>query len=455
MKTDSFQKKYPLDNSGMVYLATCSRRYSNTFRLSLTLDCPVRPEFLQQAFEAAAPAFPMVAAGIRKGVLQYSLVPAGRLPEVRLDRQLLACMTPEEIRSCALRVLYGGHCIAVEIFHSLTDGYGGMQFLTALTEKYLELFCGSGSRKQADPRPFSPWREATAWENSYAVYAGRRMGWYNGKPSYLLPGKDDRDRTIHITTAVFPARKLLETAHSFRTKLTPFLVALFSEAVMDVQRERSSGKISEKPVQIMIPADLRKRYASRSLRNFSLYAYSRISGGDAALPFGSLAQLVSRQIDAQLSDSRLRSLMATNVSLEKLSRFVPLAVKCAGIRLGFHLYGEKNSALTVSNLGSADLPEALRPHVRRMDAVLTPRILSPYNCGVITCGNFLYLNITRRCREPSLERHFFRRISAMGCAPEIEIDGKPADLEKFLRNGRAPAGIFPSSSCTLLGNVIP
>ena len=72
----------------------------------------------------------MIAAGIRRGIRQYEVVPAQTPPKAQPERACLACMTDEMVRLCAMRVLYQGRKLSVEIFHALTDGYGGFTFLT-------------------------------------------------------------------------------------------------------------------------------------------------------------------------------------------------------------------------------------------------------------------------------------------------------------------------------------
>lgn len=47
-------------------------------------------------------------------------------------------MSNQEMRRCALRVIVYENRIAVEFFHSLTDGTGALIFLKTLTAEYLE-----------------------------------------------------------------------------------------------------------------------------------------------------------------------------------------------------------------------------------------------------------------------------------------------------------------------------
>lgn len=127
-------------------------------------------------------------AGIQNGVFRHWVVPAETLPEIQLDDSPLTYMQPEQIRNCAMRVLYRGTRIAVEFFHSLTDGYGGFQFLRTLLAKYLELAHGVVCASDAELLlPNTP-VEAAEIEDSYTAYAGKEKAKHNHVQSYQIAG---------------------------------------------------------------------------------------------------------------------------------------------------------------------------------------------------------------------------------------------------------------------------
>ena len=153
------------------------------FRLSATLTDDVSPVVLQRALERTAPRFPLIAAGIRRGNCQYAVVPSNPPPQVAADRECLACMPAEMIRRCAMRVLYRDRKISVEIFHSLTDGFGGLSFLTALLTEYAALAYGipdsGGGRNTAAVETLA---------DDYITYAGRRTVSFPHSRVYRIPG---------------------------------------------------------------------------------------------------------------------------------------------------------------------------------------------------------------------------------------------------------------------------
>ena len=121
----------------------------------------------------------------------------------------------------------------------------------------------------------------------------------------------------------------------------------------------------------------------------------------------------------------MSSKIATNVGSEKLMavRVMPLFIKNFVMKMVFNSVGEKKSCLSLSNLGAVDLPEAMKPFVSRMDFILGVQATAPHNCGVLSYGDTLYINMIRNIREPELENHFYRVLRDLGLSVQAESNG--------------------------------
>ena len=129
-----------LDNAAKIFPAVKRRDWSNVFRLSATLTQPIDPLLLQEAVRLVAPRFPSMLVSLHRGLFWYYLEQVPEPPRVRPDSSCpLVHMTSRELETCALRVLYFRNRIAVEFFHSITDGNGGLVFLKTLTAAYVSL----------------------------------------------------------------------------------------------------------------------------------------------------------------------------------------------------------------------------------------------------------------------------------------------------------------------------
>ena len=128
-----------LDNAAKIYPAARRKNWSNLFRQSVSLSENVDVQVLQSALDVTVKRFPSIAARLRKGAFWYYLQQVESAPQISEEHSYpLVFMNREEMRKCAFRVIAYENRIAVEYFHSLTDGNGALVFLKSLTAEYLE-----------------------------------------------------------------------------------------------------------------------------------------------------------------------------------------------------------------------------------------------------------------------------------------------------------------------------
>lgn len=334
----------------------------------------------------------------------------------RPEKELLSYMPEEVIRTCAMRVFYTEKTISAEFFHSLTDGHGGMVFVLALLTKYLFL-SGRLSAEEARrcwPLFGIPAERQTA--DDYLTYAGRKTAPMNRRQTYCLPGDPSGSQRIYGITGSYDLKEMLELSHRFHVSLTVLLTAIMMQSIVEMQTENRERREYE-PVQIMVPVDLRKRFPSSSVRNFSLYALPCLEPFEFSMDLEALTGHLDRQMKRQVSREYLGERISSCVRMQKklLVRCIPLSVKETVLRALFSRFVEKNSCITLSNLGEILLPDAMKAHVEQMGILLSPRRNAPYNCGVLSCGGRLMIGFSRRGESPGLEGIFFRRLQELGC----------------------------------------
>ena len=180
---------YRLDTAGLIFPAIARRDWSNAFRVSATLDEPIDPDTLQRAADDLRPRFPSFYVTLRKGAFWYYLEHSSARVLVRQDYAYpLSFMSSAELKQNCLRILYYQNRIAVECFHSLSDGRGGSVFLCTLAARYLELRHGltippGGMVADLSQPPPPEELEDSFLKNAAPVAASRRE-----EKSYLLHG---------------------------------------------------------------------------------------------------------------------------------------------------------------------------------------------------------------------------------------------------------------------------
>ena len=402
-------ESYAIDNSAILYLAQMGRDHTNVYRFTMTMTEPVCPEILQRAADRVCHRFPTIFAGFRKGPFSYSMIPAHRAPRVREDPGLVKTMMPSEMEHCAYRIYHSGCELIIEAFHALTDGYGAMMSFRTLAAEYLRLRYGLASPEYSEmlERNEPDWE--TELRDSYLDHAQAKPSGMPNRQAYQLEGKD-RDWQTKISVEHFSTGALLRAAKNSGVSMTAMLSGIMAEAIMELQQKRNGKK--HKPVRIMVPIDLRRQFPSRTLRNFVLYALPTMEPEEMELPRLERLRRFHHQIRSQASKDLLAAQVSRNVRLQRslLFRMIPRKLKCAAMRLIYRFFGECNSSITLTNLGPVALSEELRQYVRRIDVHLTPRRKSPYNCGLITCGDVTSISISRFGAEPELEPLFFSKL---------------------------------------------
>lgn len=406
------KNRYPIDYSAILYLAQMRRQHTNVYRFVFTMQEPVCPKLLQKAADRIYSRFPTIFAGFRPGFFSYSMIPADRAPLVSEDPGLLHTMSMQEIRSCAYRIYYSGRQIIIEAFHALTDGYGAIASLRTLVAEYLHLRYGVlSSERQEMLESGEPDWDAEL-RDAYLDHAGEETSRLPNRQSYQLRG-ENRDWSIKASTHHFSTHRLREASRKYGVSITSLLSCLMAEAIMEVQHRHVTGR--HRPVRIMVPIDLRRLFPSRTLRNFILYALPTMECGETAVPRQQRMQSFHSQLRQQVTPKALKAQISANVSAQRmlLFRLIPLQLKLAAMRIAYRYFGEINSSITLTNLSAVLLSEELQPYVRGVDVLLTPRMRSPYNCGIISCGDTTSISITRFGAQPELENLFYEKLRSV------------------------------------------
>lgn len=412
-----------LDNAAKIYPAARRNNWSNVFRLSATLQEGVDVAVLQSALDVTVRRFPALATRLRRGVFWYYLQQLSQAPTVREESSYpLTRMSREDIRRCAFRVIVYRDRIAVEFFHSLTDGNGGLVFLKTLVAEYLQqkygiqIPAGQGVLGRLEEP------SEAEMEDSFLKYAGKVAASRRESNAWHLTGTPEPDGFLNLTCFRLSAPAVLEKAHEYNVSLTAFLCAVMMQALQELQKEKVLKLRRRKPIKVLIPVNLRKLFPSRTLRNFVLYTTPEIDPKLGEYTLGEICKAVHHRMGLDINPKVMSTKIATNVNSERIwaVKILPLFIKNAVMKAVFHAVGERKSCLSLSNLGQVTLPEAMRPYVRRMDFILGVQSVAPHNCGVLSYGDTLYVNFIRNIREPELEAHFFRVLRELGLTVEVE-----------------------------------
>lgn len=415
-----------LDNAAKIYPAAASSRWTNLFRLSATLNEPIDRSVLQSALDVTVRRFPSIAVRLRRGTFWYYLEELARAPEVLDERSHpLSRMPFDDLRSCAFRVLVYKNRIAVEFFHALTDGNGGLVFLKTLVAEYLsERYSIEIPSEFGVLNRLEPPSDEEITDYFPKIAKGKLPKSRRDTNSYRIYGTEEHDSFLNNTTFIMDTEELLSGAHKMGVSLTAYLASAFVLAAINLQNEEIVHRKNKRPVKVLIPCDLRRIFkgTERSLRNFALYSTPGVDPRLGEYTHEEIAHIISHQMALDLTEKNLSSMAKANVKDEEnmLLKLTPLFVKNIAMKLVFQLVGERKSCFAVSNLGLVKLPEPMKKYIERLDFTLGVQAQAPYNSGVLSYKDKTYLNIIRNIKEPRLEFALYKVLREIGISVKVE-----------------------------------
>ncbi len=406
-----------LDNAAKIYPAARNNHWSNLFRLSATLREPVDVSIMTNALDITVRRFPSIAARLRRGVFWYYLEQLPKAPDLHPEGCFpLTPMSRKEMRQCAFRVIVYQDRIAVEFFHSLTDGNGGLVFLKTLLAEYLLQRYGLQIPPENGVLGRLEEPSAEELEDSFLKYAGPVSATRRDTNAWHPTGTPEPDGYRNLVCLQVSTQAVLAAAHNLGVSLTTYLCAVVMQALINLQKEKVPLRRLQKRIKILIPVNLRKLFPSKTLRNFALYTTPEINPKLGEFTFAEICKHVHHHMGMEVNAKQMSKLIATNVGDESALavKVMPLFIKNLAMKAVFRAVGERKSCLTLSNLGAVSLPQSMTDYVTRMDFILGTQATAPHNCGVLSYNGTLYINFIRSIKEAELETHVYRVLRQQG-----------------------------------------
>ncbi len=337
-----------LDNAAKIYPAAKRRTWTNYFRLSANLSEPIDLPVLRAALDVTVRRFPSMAVRLRRGAFWYYLEQIPKAPEIQAEKSCPLQHVPfDSVRKCAFRVLVYKDRIAVEFFHAVTDGTGGLIFLKTLLAEYLSEKYGINvpAEKGVLGRLEEPDEEEL--EDSFLRYAGDVKASRREATAWHLSGTPEPDGYVNLITMMLRVPEVKACAKEHGVSVTELLCAAMMQALDNLQAEKVRLRQHRKPVKVTVPVNLRNLFPSHTLRNFASYVNVEIDPRLGSYTFEEICQLVHHTMGLGNDAKTMRAKIATNVASEKspVLRVMPLFVKNIAMKAVFDAVGECKACL--------------------------------------------------------------------------------------------------------------
>lgn len=413
--TFAIPQRLRLDNAANIYPASMTKSYSSLYRMSVTLTEPVDVSVLQTALETVSERIPTFRCTLRAGTFWWYLDRSESTPRV-LPMKPLKRFRFQDQGGLLYRVSADGRRIVLDVFHALADGFGAQVFLLTLTGEYLHRRYGVSVAYDARVlNPRDPARYAQVEDSFKTVFAGRHGQLEQNVDAWHIPGQRLPDQGVKDVRLVLPLPQVLAVTRQYGCTVTELLTAAMLQALQELHgQDRNPRRATV--LKVSVPVNLRPRYGSCSLRNFSSYVNLGVDVCNGYLPFATIVRTVKAQKARALQKENLEPKIAANVELEENLgvRCLPLRIKHPIIDLINRLHGDRYVSQTLSNLGRVELPKAMQSYVQEMDFVLGRQRGNSGAAACLSYGDKLFLHLSRKIVSDDFERSLFRCLQSLG-----------------------------------------
>jgi len=407
----NYNEWYKLDNAAKIFPAVSTDINTNIFRISAWLYEDVDKEILQKALEKILPRFPSFSAKLRMGFFWYFLDHNANKPIVREEpAQLYQKMRPQNENGFLFRIFYYEKRISLEMFHSLSDGYGGLEFLKSLLFHYLELKGYDMKSNNKVRTATSPYSLRELEDSFFINYEKSSLSAMKDELAYHIPGITFIQGGSGLISGECESDKMNALAKSNNVTMGEYITAVYIYSILNTQ---PSVYNSKKPISVFVPVNLRRFFKSETLRNFSSFAKVRVDAYKKTYTFEELLLLVKEQMAQQLQKDVLTKKMSSCVSAERVMffRLIPLIIKIPVMRFFYRLLGEKLTTSSFSNMGKVDLPDSMMPYIDKFDFSMSATRQAHINLAMGSYNNKLIICTTRRIIETQTVSYFYRFLS--------------------------------------------
>lgn len=410
-----------LDNTAHLFPVIAGEQMTNVYRISVTLTELVQPELLQEALNLVLPKMDGFNLRLRMGVFWYYFEENGKpAPRVREESNFPCRLIQQnKNRNYMFRVTYYKYRINLEVFHVLTDGMGGINFLKELTYQYLRL--AHPELKELVGDSLNSGTSLNREDSFLKNYKKSATKGYQTKKAYLLKGEMLPKGEFGVMHGYMEIPRLKEVCHSYGCSINEYLVAVY---VWSVYTECMKGMPSERPIRVAVPVNLRPYFNSITTKNFFVMVSAEFHPTKEIYTFEEVLGIVRDSLRSQIDREHLEELFSYNVSNEKLlvARAVPLFMKNLAMRFVYTQSALANTT-TITNIGNISVDEEYRPYVEMFHAFLAMSKGQHQKGTICSYGSTLVFSFSYDLKDVSVQRGFFRKLAADGLEVEVESNG--------------------------------
>lgn len=407
-----------LDNTANLFPVIAGESMSNVYRISVTLTELVDHELLQEVLDIVLPKFDGFNLRLQKGIFWYYFEENGNpAPKVK-EENTYPCrfIVQNKNKHYLFRVTYFKYRINLEVFHVLTDGMGGINFLKELTYQYLRL-CHPEIREKVgdDLNCGTSLNREDSFIKNYRKSSSKP---YQTQKAYLVKGEKLLPGEFGVMHGYMKIPALKEVCHKYGVSINEYLVGVF---VYSVYQECLKGMPSDKPIRVAVPVNLRPYFASNTTKNFFVMVSAEFHPTKEDYTFEEILQTVRESLKAQINKENLEKLFSYNVSNEKvwIARIAPLFLKNLAMKIVYTQSALANTT-TITNIGNIGVEDVYKPYIEMFHAFLAMSKGQHIKGTICSYDDTLVFTFSYDLQDTGIQKVFFRKIAADGI--EVQLD---------------------------------
>lgn len=410
-----------LDNTAHLFPVIASQHKSNVYRISVTLKEAIEPELLQQALDIVLPKFPGFDLRLRYGVFWNYFEENGKsAPRVREERNFpCRYIRPNRNNSYLFRVTYYKCRINLEVFHALTDGMGGINFIKELCYQYLRLAHPDLSAQKGD---LLSSETTLSREDSYLKnFKKNSPKQYATKKAYLIKGEKLHEGEFGVMHGYLNIPQLKAVCKKRGVTINEYLVSAYIWSIYTEYLNKSPSKL---PIRVAVPVNLRPHFNSNTSKNFFVMVSAEFMPIEQEYSFEDVIKIICESLRSQIESEHLEQIFSYNVSRQRsiFLKILPMPIKHIGMRFVYNRSALANTS-TVSNVGRISVDELYRPYIEIFHAYMSISKGQFIKGTVCSFEDTLVFSFSYGLHDVSLQRGFFKTLAADGLDVEIESNG--------------------------------
>ena len=410
-----------LDNTAIIFPVIAGEGMTNTYRISVELEEDINPELLQQALDIILPKFNVFNVRLRMGVFWYYFEENNKpAPRVK-EETLFPCryIQPNKNNSYLFNVTYYKSRINLEVFHVLTDGMGGMNFVRELTYQYLRLAHPELKNEVEDKlSDATSLNVEDSFEKNYKK--GKRRGFATER-AFLIKLKTLPKGEFGVMHGLINIPELKVVTKKYGASINEYLVATFAWATYVQCLNKMPSK---KPIRIAVPVNLRPFFNSNTTKNFFTMVSAEFYPTEQEYTFEQVLEIIQKSLKSQIQKENLEELFSSSVSNQKnkFLRMIPLVIKNMVMRIGFNRSALAHTT-TITNVGFVQVEPAYEPHIKMFRSFIAMSKGQSLKGTVNSYQDTLVFTFSSIFSDTSVQKEFFRKIAADGVTVQIETNG--------------------------------